>query len=85
MEAGSTVKRLALLALASALLAQKHAPDPRVGEKPDNACQRPRVGSAIAEPEDLRSRDGVLKVDLTIQNSTEGQRLDPLLLRGRKW
>jgi FtsP/CotA-like multicopper oxidase with cupredoxin domain len=65
------VKRLALLALASALLAQKHAPDPRVGEKPDNACQRPRVGSAIAEPEDLRSRDGVLKVDLTIQNSTE--------------
>jgi FtsP/CotA-like multicopper oxidase with cupredoxin domain len=75
LEAGSTVKRLALLALASALLAQEHAPDLRVAldrpEKPDNACQRPPAGSAIAEPEDLRSRDGILKVDLTIHNSSE--------------
>jgi len=30
------------------------------------ACQRPLVGSAVADPADLRSRDGVLKVDLTI-------------------
>ncbi len=33
-----------------------------------NACQRPSAGSVVAEPADLRSRDGVLRVDLTIRN-----------------
>lgn len=31
-------------------------------------CPRPAEGSAVPEPEDLRSRDGVLKLDLTIHN-----------------
>jgi FtsP/CotA-like multicopper oxidase with cupredoxin domain len=31
-------------------------------------CFRPPVGSAVAEPEDLRSNNGQLKVDLTIHN-----------------
>jgi FtsP/CotA-like multicopper oxidase with cupredoxin domain len=37
-------------------------------EPPGGACPRPAIGSTVAEPEDLRSHDGVLKVDLTIRN-----------------
>jgi len=33
-------------------------------------CRRPNPGSAVAEPQDLRSADGVLKVDLALYNST---------------
>src|SRR5271168_4732738 len=36
-----------------------------------DACPRPAPGSAVAEPEDLRSVNGVLQVDLTVRNSTE--------------
>lgn len=57
------MKKLTLLALASALLAQQHAPD--------NVCLRPLPGSAIPEPADLRSRNGVLNVDLAIHNHAE--------------
>ena len=35
------------------------------------ACPRPAAGSAVPEPEDLRSRDGVLKVDLAVRNSRQ--------------
>ena len=35
---------------------------------PANTCPRPSPGSAVTEPEDLRSRNGELKVDLTIHN-----------------
>ena len=34
-------------------------------------CPRPAPGSTVAEPEDLRSHDGVLKVDLAIRNSRQ--------------
>ena len=34
-------------------------------------CPRPGVGSVVQEPEDLHSRNGVLKVDLTIRDSIE--------------
>ena|SRR6202050_4227697 len=34
-------------------------------------CPRPAVGSTILEPEDLRSRDGVLKVELAFRKSSE--------------
>jgi len=43
----------------------------RATEPSGSACSRPAAGSAVPEPEDLRSRDGVLKVDLTIRNSTQ--------------
>ncbi len=33
-----------------------------------NSCPRPAVASALPEPEDLRSHDGVLKVDMTIHS-----------------
>jgi FtsP/CotA-like multicopper oxidase with cupredoxin domain len=36
-----------------------------------NACQRPDPGSAVSEPQDLRSRDGILQVDLSIYNEQE--------------
>jgi FtsP/CotA-like multicopper oxidase with cupredoxin domain len=36
-----------------------------------DACPRPTPGSAVTEPEDLRSVNGVLQVDLTVRNSKE--------------
>lgn len=50
--------------------AQWHA-ELRAQELPRNTCQRPPTGSAVPEPEDLHSRNGELKVDLTIHNYTE--------------
>ena len=38
---------------------------------PGATCARPAVGSSVSEPADLRSQDGVLQVDLTIQNYEE--------------
>jgi FtsP/CotA-like multicopper oxidase with cupredoxin domain len=62
-------KVLALLALIAAWLAcgaaaaaQPPAVDP---------CPRPPPGSAVPEPKDLRSRDGVLRLDLTVRNVKE--------------
>src|ERR1700744_1080853 len=37
---------------------------------PDNPCHRPAAGSVVAEPHDLRSRNGELTVDLRIHNYT---------------
>jgi len=45
-----------------ALRAQEPAVDP---------CPRPAQGSEVPEPEDLRSQDGVLNVDLTVHNFKE--------------
>jgi FtsP/CotA-like multicopper oxidase with cupredoxin domain len=38
---------------------------------PSDPCPRPSSGSQAPEPEDLRSQDGVLKVDLTVHNFKE--------------
>lgn len=35
---------------------------------PRNGCSRPEPGTVVSEPRELRSRGGVLKVDLTITN-----------------
>jgi FtsP/CotA-like multicopper oxidase with cupredoxin domain len=43
-------------------------------QQPDtqrNSCERPEPGSAIPEPQDLRSRDGILQVDLTIHDQKQ--------------
>src|SRR5580658_91233 len=69
MDAGSTMKRKVLLAFAVLILASWHG-SLRAQDAASNICQRPMVGSAVTEPRDLRSRNGVLKVDLTIQNDT---------------
>src|SRR5580704_6295959 len=56
-----------LLALAGLIPAQWHA-DLRAQEASQNPCRRPSVGSTVPEPEDLRSRNGELTVDLRIHN-----------------
>ena len=43
----------------------------RAQDVAQDACPRPAPGSAVAEPEDLRSVNGVLQVDLTVRNSKE--------------
>jgi FtsP/CotA-like multicopper oxidase with cupredoxin domain len=40
-------------------------------ESPNASCPRPSPGAAVPEPEDLRSTNGVLKVDLTVRNFTQ--------------
>jgi len=37
----------------------------------NDSCPRPASGSSVPEPEDLRSVNGILKVDLTVRNYTE--------------
>ncbi len=41
------------------------------GHPAAEGCPRPSVGSMVGEPADLRSQDGVLKVDLTIRNEKQ--------------
>src|SRR5271170_3704991 len=40
-------------------------------QDPSQPCPRPAPGSAVIEPQDLRSHDGVLKVELTVRNSRQ--------------
>jgi FtsP/CotA-like multicopper oxidase with cupredoxin domain len=44
------------------------------GQQPGaEVCARPSVGSEVPEPKDLRSRDGVLKVELTYRSFRDAQ------------
>jgi FtsP/CotA-like multicopper oxidase with cupredoxin domain len=43
----------------------------RAQEVSRDPCPRPAPGSAVPEPEDLRSENGVLKVDLAVRNHKE--------------
>jgi len=43
----------------------------RAQEPSANYCPRPSTGGAVSEPEDLRSQNGVLKVELTVHNFTD--------------
>jgi FtsP/CotA-like multicopper oxidase with cupredoxin domain len=43
----------------------------RAQESPNTSCPRPSPGAAVPEPEDLRSHNGVLQVDLTVRNFTQ--------------
>lgn len=54
----------------SAVLAPRHA-SLHAKEPPAITCSRPSPGSAVPEPADLRSQNGVLSVDLTVHNYTE--------------
>ncbi len=40
-------------------------------QNPNSSCPRPSPGATVSEPEDLRSHNGVLQVDLTVRNFTE--------------
>jgi FtsP/CotA-like multicopper oxidase with cupredoxin domain len=43
----------------------------RAQEPAADSCPRPSAGAVVPEPEDLRSQNGILKVDLTIHNFTD--------------
>jgi FtsP/CotA-like multicopper oxidase with cupredoxin domain len=59
-------------ALVFALIAAASLSSPlRAQESLRNSCARPAIGSAVPEPADLRSKNGVLKVDLTIYNHAQ--------------
>ena len=70
MKTSPRPKRLILIALAVLISARWRA-DLRAQEIPHNTCHRLSAGSAVPEPEDLRSRNGELTVDLTIHNYVE--------------
>jgi FtsP/CotA-like multicopper oxidase with cupredoxin domain len=70
LEAGLTVRKRVFIAFASVIFAPWHG-GLRAQDLSSNACQRPTAGSVLTEPEDLRSRNGVLKVDLTIRSQAE--------------
>lgn len=65
-----SVKKLALVAFAliSVTLFNKPANAQQRQEEP---CPRPAVSSVVSEPADLRSENGVLRVDLTVHNSKQ--------------
>src|SRR5580658_5132798 len=61
--------RAGLMALAGWISVQ--LPGLRAQEASHNACHRPLAGSAVPEPEDLRSQNGELTADLRIRNEIE--------------
>ena len=50
---------------------KRQHPTLRAQNIPNNPCPRPAIGSVVPEPEDLRSQNGVLKVDLTVRDYAE--------------
>ena len=63
------LKNLLLTLFACLCVAGSHAALYAQGEV--ERCPRPTEGSLVTEPEDLRSHDGVLKVELTARNSRQ--------------
>jgi FtsP/CotA-like multicopper oxidase with cupredoxin domain len=61
------VKARFLLAFASVIFVPWHG-GLRAQGQASAACERPAAGSDVPEPQDLRSRNGVLEVDLEIHN-----------------
>lgn len=66
----SSAGRLLLILFMASLLVPVYQ-GCRAQEAPMDPCPRPSPGSAVPEPEDLRSQNGVLKVDLTVLNVIE--------------
>ena len=64
-----TAPWLILIGALAGLFASRLAP--AAGGGGVNPCTRPAIGSEVPEPEDLRSRDGVLKLRLTVRNQRE--------------
>ena len=69
------VQRLLAVCLLTACLgssASSREPGPSSGSAPTiDFCQRPEPGSVVPEPQELRSHDGVLQVDLAIHNQRQ--------------
>src|SRR5580698_6239098 len=62
------MRRLSFIGLLVILVALFHASTAHAQSAPNEVCPRPPIGSEIQEPVDLRSVNGVLKVDLTFRN-----------------
>ena len=60
----TALSMVVIVALAPAGRASAH-------ELPADPCPRPESGSVVPDPRDLRSRDGVLELDLTIRDYRE--------------
>src|SRR5579863_3594549 len=60
-----------ILVLFAILSAAQLCPSLPAQESSNTSCPRPSPGAAVPEPEDLRSRNGVLQLDLTVRNFTE--------------
>ena len=63
--------RTALYALLAGLVAVSWSATAQAREPVPDACPRPAPGSAVREPEDLRSEQGVLQLDLTVRNEPQ--------------
>jgi FtsP/CotA-like multicopper oxidase with cupredoxin domain len=70
LELSPAVKKIGLITFGCLFLSPWHAGIYAQGT-PASACPRPAIGSLVPEPEDLRSKNGVLKVDLTFHNSAD--------------
>ena len=70
LQAISCVLLLACTAFGSALTQSLSAKAFR-STQPVQACTRAAEGSEVSEPVDLRSKNGVLKVQLTVRNSLD--------------
>jgi FtsP/CotA-like multicopper oxidase with cupredoxin domain len=64
------LKRFIFVAFVGLYLAEG-AVGVRAQETKRDPCPRPSEGSLVREPDDLRSQNGVLKVDLTLRDQTE--------------
>jgi FtsP/CotA-like multicopper oxidase with cupredoxin domain len=65
-----TLKKFAFISL-SYLLFTPLGPTLLAQQPPANVCPRAAEGSPVPEPTDLRSQNGILKVDLTVRNSKD--------------
>jgi len=63
------LKKFLMSALSMLCFAQSHSL--LYAQQGPEVCQRPAPGSRVTEPEDLRSRNGVLKVELTAFNAKQ--------------
>jgi FtsP/CotA-like multicopper oxidase with cupredoxin domain len=67
-ESGTRLKNFVLIASACVCFSPWHVGICAQTVTGSSVCPRPSPGSPIAEPEDLRSRNGLLHVDLTLRN-----------------
>ncbi len=65
------VNPLVRAALTSGVLVWAGCSGAFAGETAREMCPRPPAGSAAGEPEDLRSRDGVLQLDLSVRDEKQ--------------
>ena len=70
-ESGTRLRKFVLIASACVCFSPWHIGVRAQTVTRGSVCPRPSPGSPIAEPEDLRSRNGLLRVDLTLRNEAQ--------------